>query len=30
LRRWDDLAKDANRATPALTHYMDIVTRVAH
>jgi phosphonate degradation associated HDIG domain protein len=30
LRRWDDLAKDAQRATPDLAHYMDIVARVAH
>lgn len=28
LRRWDDLAKDASRATPALGHYMEIVASV--
>jgi phosphonate degradation associated HDIG domain protein len=28
LRRWDDLAKDAARTTPALAHYMEIVANV--
>jgi phosphonate degradation associated HDIG domain protein len=30
LRRWDDAAKDAARVTRGLTHYMNIVARVAH
>jgi phosphonate degradation associated HDIG domain protein len=28
LRRWDDLAKEANRATPDLDHYLNVVSRV--
>ena len=28
LRRWDDLAKEANRETPGLDHYMGVVSRV--
>ncbi|MHB9836025.1 phosphonate degradation HD-domain oxygenase [Paraburkholderia terrae] len=28
LRRWDDLAKEANRATPGLDHYLNLVSRV--
>ena len=28
VRRWDDLAKEANRATPGLDHYLDVVGRV--
>ncbi|WP_345814772.1 phosphonate degradation HD-domain oxygenase [Paraburkholderia sp. PREW-6R] len=28
LRRWDDRAKEANRATPDLDHYMGVVQRV--
>jgi phosphonate degradation associated HDIG domain protein len=28
LRRWDDLAKEANRATPDIDHYLDLVSRV--
>jgi len=28
LRRWDDLAKEANRATPDIDHYLNVVARV--
>ncbi|MGF6771451.1 phosphonate degradation associated HDIG domain protein [Paraburkholderia sp. GAS199] len=28
LRRWDDLAKEANRATPDLDHFLSVVERV--
>ncbi|WP_109482273.1 phosphonate degradation HD-domain oxygenase [Paraburkholderia sp. C35] len=28
LRRWDDLAKQADRATPGLDHYLGVVSRV--
>jgi phosphonate degradation associated HDIG domain protein len=28
LRRWDDLAKQADRATPDLDHYLHVVSRV--
>jgi phosphonate degradation associated HDIG domain protein len=28
LRRWDDLAKDASRVTPVLSHYMEIVASI--
>lgn len=28
VRRWDDLAKEANRATPGLDHYVGVVGRV--
>ncbi|MPW21096.1 phosphohydrolase [Paraburkholderia sp. CNPSo 3157] len=28
LRRWDDLAKEANCATPDLDHYLNVVSRV--
>ncbi|MBP0594450.1 HD domain-containing protein [Paraburkholderia sp. LEh10] len=28
LRRWDDLAKEANRPTPDLDHYLNVVSRV--
>jgi len=28
LRRWDDLAKEANRATPDIDHYLHVVSRV--
>ena len=28
LRRWDDLAKEENRATPGIDHYLHIVSRV--
>lgn len=28
VRRWDDLAKEANRATPDIDHYMSVVERV--
>ncbi|MEM5434681.1 phosphonate degradation HD-domain oxygenase [Paraburkholderia diazotrophica] len=28
LRRWDDLAKEANRTTPDLDHYLGVVSRV--
>jgi predicted HD phosphohydrolase len=28
VRRWDDLAKEANRATPDLDHYLSVVERV--
>jgi predicted HD phosphohydrolase len=27
LRRWDDLAKEENRATPDLAHYLGVVER---
>ncbi|KMY85374.1 HD phosphohydrolase-like protein [Candidatus Paraburkholderia calva] len=30
LRRWDDQAKNAQRVTQGLDHYMDMVTQVAH
>ncbi|WP_321797429.1 phosphonate degradation HD-domain oxygenase [Caballeronia sp. J97] len=29
LRRWDDAAKDAHRATPALAHFIEIAASVA-
>jgi phosphonate degradation associated HDIG domain protein len=29
LRRWDDDAKDANRVTPPLSHYLDIAASIA-
>jgi len=29
LRRWDDLAKDAERRTPSLAHYADLLRRTA-
>jgi phosphonate degradation associated HDIG domain protein len=29
LRRWDDLAKQPQKTTPSLDHYMDIVERVS-
>ena len=28
LRRWDDLAKEENRPTPDLDHYLNVVSRV--
>ncbi|WP_027801641.1 phosphonate degradation HD-domain oxygenase [Paraburkholderia dilworthii] len=28
LRKWDDRAKEENRATPGLDHYLDVVERV--
>ncbi|RFU44848.1 phosphonate degradation HD-domain oxygenase [Paraburkholderia sp. DHOC27] len=28
VRRWDDLAKEANRPTPDLDHYLEVVERV--
>ena len=28
LRKWDDLAKAANRATPGIEHYLQVVERV--
>ncbi|MFM0340346.1 phosphonate degradation HD-domain oxygenase [Paraburkholderia fungorum] len=30
LRKWDDRAKEENRATPDLDHYLGIVERVMH
>jgi phosphonate degradation associated HDIG domain protein len=30
LRKWDDRAKEENRTTPDLHHYLDVVERVMH
>jgi phosphonate degradation associated HDIG domain protein len=30
LRKWDDVAKDADRRTPDVEHFLDVVARVMH